>query len=81
MAATHLAYAEIAGPDESPFASRSQQHHWRERVGDSGCDLAGERDPVELAKLCHWRVKSSRDTVAKALEGDYRYEHLFTLNP
>jgi len=41
--------------------------------------LAGERDPVELAKLCHWRVKSSRDTVAKALEGDYRYEHLFTL--
>jgi hypothetical protein len=41
--------------------------------------LAGERDPVALAKLCHARVRSPRETVAKALEGDYRPEHLFTL--
>ena len=41
--------------------------------------LAGERDPAELAKLCHVRVKSPRETVARALEGDYRPEHLFTL--
>jgi hypothetical protein len=41
--------------------------------------LAGERNPIKLAELCHWRVKSSRDTVAKALEGDYRPEHLFVL--
>ena len=41
--------------------------------------LAGERDPVTLAKLCHARVRSPRETVAKALEGDYRPEHLFTL--
>src|SRR5947199_10684754 len=41
--------------------------------------LAGERDPMKLAELCHGRVKSSQDTVAKALEGDYRSEHLFTL--
>jgi hypothetical protein len=30
--------------------------------------LAGERDPVELATLCHFRVRSPRETVAKALE-------------
>jgi transposase len=41
--------------------------------------LGGERDPVKLAALCHGRVKSSRDTVAKSLEGDYRAEHLFSL--
>lgn len=41
--------------------------------------LAGERDPMQLAQLCNWRVKSPRATVAKALEGDYRPEHVFTL--
>ena len=41
--------------------------------------LAGERDSVTLARLCHSRVKSSEDTVAKSLEGDYRPEHLFAL--
>jgi transposase len=41
--------------------------------------LAGDRDPVALAQLCNWRVRSPRETVAKALEGDYRSEHLFTL--
>src|SRR5689334_746641 len=41
--------------------------------------LAGERDPVKLAALCHGRVRSPRGTVAKSLEGDYRAEHLFAL--
>ena len=41
--------------------------------------LAGQRDPIELAKLCHFRVRSARETVARALEGDYRREHLYTL--
>jgi len=41
--------------------------------------LAGDRNPVALAKLCNWRVRTSRDIVAKALEGDYRPEHVFTL--
>jgi len=41
--------------------------------------LAGDRDPVALAKLCNWRVRTSREIVAKALEGDYRPEHVFTL--
>jgi transposase len=41
--------------------------------------LDGERNPVTLARLCHSRVKSSEDTVAKSLEGDYRPEHVFAL--
>jgi len=41
--------------------------------------LAGERDPIRLAALCNRRVRSTRDIVAKSLEGDYRSEHLFTL--
>src|ERR1035438_8583713 len=41
--------------------------------------LAGDRDPLRLAQLCNIRVKSPRETVAQALVGDYRPEHLFTL--
>jgi hypothetical protein len=41
--------------------------------------LAGERDPVILARLCHGGVKRSEDTIAKSLEGDYRLEPLFAL--
>ncbi len=41
--------------------------------------LAGERDPVVLAKLRDPRVRSSEATIAKALTGNYRDEHLFTL--
>ena len=41
--------------------------------------LSGERDPVKLAKLRDPRCKSSQATVARALEGHYREEHLFTL--
>jgi transposase len=41
--------------------------------------LAGERDTARLAALRDWRVKSSARTIARALEGDYRSEHLFTL--
>jgi hypothetical protein len=41
--------------------------------------LAGERDCLRLARLCHASVKSPREKVAQALEGDYRCEHLFTL--
>jgi transposase len=41
--------------------------------------LTGERDPLTLARLCQIGVKSSEDTIAKSLEGDYRPEHLFAL--
>jgi hypothetical protein len=32
--------------------------------------LAGQRDPLLLARLCNGRVRSSQDTIAKSLEGD-----------
>jgi hypothetical protein len=41
--------------------------------------LAGERDPLALAGLCHGGVKNSEDTIAKSLEVDYRPEHIFAL--
>lgn len=41
--------------------------------------LAGERDPTTLAALRNWRVKASAETITKALVGDYRPEHVFTL--
>jgi transposase len=39
----------------------------------------GQRDPVQLAALCHQRVRSDQQTVIKSLVGNYRSEHLFTL--
>jgi transposase len=41
--------------------------------------LNGERDPMLLSQMCDKRVKASRQTIAAALVGDYRREHLFTL--
>ena len=41
--------------------------------------LRGEREPSKLSCLCDARIKASRQTVAKSLVGDYRPEHLFTL--
>jgi transposase len=41
--------------------------------------LAGERNPVVLAQMKHPLVQSSTDTIAQALTGDWRIEHLFTL--
>jgi transposase len=60
------------------------QHVLSDLSGTSGLSiidaiLAGERDPARLAKLRDPRVKASEATVAKALVGDWRPEHLFTL--
>ena len=41
--------------------------------------LLGEREPSKLSGLCDARIKASRQTVAKSLVGDYRPEHLFSL--
>ena len=41
--------------------------------------VAGERDSLKLAALKDRRIKSDVSTIAKALEGDYRAEHLFAL--
>jgi transposase len=42
--------------------------------------LAGERDTLKLAQMKDYRIKSSTEKIAKALEGDYRKEHLFSLS-
>lgn len=41
--------------------------------------LSGERDPRQLAKHRDRRIKASQETILKALEGDWRSEHLFVL--
>ncbi|WP_342265359.1 IS110 family transposase [Cardinium endosymbiont of Philonthus spinipes] len=41
--------------------------------------LSGERNAAKLASLKDCRIKSDEATIAKALTGDYRAEHLFSL--
>ncbi|WOH64341.1 transposase [Bradyrhizobium sp. BWA-3-5] len=41
--------------------------------------LAGDRDPEALACLRHYSCHSSAETIAEALTGSYRAEHLFAL--
>jgi transposase len=41
--------------------------------------LEGERDPVKLANRVDRRVRATAAQIQKALEGDYRQEHLFVL--
>lgn len=41
--------------------------------------LSGQRKPAQLAKLRDRRIKASEATIAKALQGDWRAEHLFVL--
>lgn len=41
--------------------------------------LAGQRNPADLAKLRNRRCKSDENTIAKALTGTWRDEHLFTI--
>jgi transposase len=41
--------------------------------------LEGERNPLALAKLLNERIQASEEVIAKSQVGDYRPEHLFTL--
>jgi transposase len=41
--------------------------------------ISGQRNPVMLAQMRHPLVHSSEETIAKALTGDWRAGHLFTL--
>jgi transposase len=62
-----------------------QLHHvLRDLMGVTGqkivrAILAGEREGKELAKFRDPNCKNSEDTIAQALEGNYREEHLFSL--
>jgi transposase len=41
--------------------------------------ITGQRDPVALAKLRDSHIKASEETIRKSLVGNWRAEHLFTL--
>jgi transposase len=42
--------------------------------------LDGLRDQAALAELCHSGIKADHETIRKSLVGDWRPEHLFTLD-
>lgn len=42
--------------------------------------LNGERNPMNFLAYIDRRIKASRQTIAMSLEGNWRKEHLFTLN-
>lgn len=53
-------------------------------TGDTGMQImraivSGERTPKKLASFRNFRCKRTEEEIAKALEGNYRPEHLFSL--
>src|SRR5260370_37635919 len=75
----------LAHPAYAPTEMNLQLHHGvADITGATGLRiiraiLAGERDPEALAGLRHYSCQSSAETIAKALTGSYRTEHLFAL--
>ena len=60
------------------------QHVVSDITGKTGMDIiraiiAGERDPQKLAQLRDYRIKADQETIAAALHGHWRAEHLFEL--
>jgi transposase len=60
------------------------QHVVGDVTGETGmammrARLAGERDPMKLARLRHDRCHHDEATIAKARHGQWRGEHLFAL--
>ena len=41
--------------------------------------LEGQRDPAQLAALCHARCRTPKEKIIQALQGDYKSEQLFIL--
>ncbi len=79
------AAAHVQHMQKSLIQMNLQLHHvLSDLSGQSGLAildaiLAGERDPVRLAALRAPGVKAKAETIQKALVGDWRREHLFTL--
>jgi transposase len=64
--------------------NRKRQHVVSAVTGETGMAmiraiLAGERDPVPWARLRNDRCHHDEETIAKALHGQWRDEHLFAL--
>src|SRR5688572_26131073 len=72
-------FAQSAHANERPTPARHQRSDRGDGPGHPPAILAGERDPQKLAALKDHRIKASRDVLAKSLRGDWRTEHLFTL--
>jgi transposase len=75
---THSTYAESTRSDEPAPPPCFKHRNWIEWTGYSRRNSVGRTGP-RLANLCHHTVRNSQETVAKALEGNYRSEHLFAL--
>jgi transposase len=81
-----MAVAHVQHMQKALTQMNLQIHHVLSDItGQSGLTILdaivkGERNPVVLAQLRDRRVKASEDVVVKSLVGDYRREHLFTLN-
>lgn len=42
--------------------------------------ISGETDPVKLAEMCtHWRLKSTKEEISLAVEGNFREHHIFMI--
>ena len=42
--------------------------------------IAGETDPQKLAEMCtHWRLKSTQEEIALAVEGNFTEHHMFMI--
>src|SRR5438093_12115947 len=79
-AAAHVQHMQEALTQMNP----QLQHGISDITGWTGMKIlraivAGERDRRRLAALRDVRTKANEETIAKALEGDYRAEHLFAL--
>lgn len=80
MAASHVQHIQ-----KSLTQMNLQIHHVISDItGNTGLAildaiLAGERNPHKLAALKDRRIKADDSTIVKALVGDFRPEHLFTL--
>jgi transposase len=80
-----LAGVHIQHMQKSLTQMNLQIHHvLTDITGTTGLNIldaivAGERNPEKLAEYRDPRVQASKVTIRKALTGDYRSEHLFTL--
>lgn len=42
--------------------------------------ISGETNPVKLAEMCtHWRLKSTKEEISLAVEGNFREHHIFMI--
>ena len=75
----HPGAADTEGFARDEFAAGQghKRHHRRTGLRILEAILSGTRDPMALAELRDKRIAASKETVAAALEGDYRDEGLF----